>query len=207
MEDVEKVLARGIPGTSMPAFDALRPEERTLLAEEVLRLRYERAGARIARLLREAGEDPTEAELREAVERTTTPGPPVPLPDYWPGGTEALARGRTVYQTLGCANCHGDDGSGAADQTWFDDQGEPCRPRDLVREPFKGGREPDSVYLRIAVGMPGTPHPGVPTLAQEELADLVQYVLALGRPPEILMTNHDRRVRANPRVYHDQLGR
>ena len=46
-------------------------------------------------------------------------------------------------------------------------------------EPFKGGRERESIYLRIAVGMRGTAHPAVPGLPQEQLTDLVEYVLSL----------------------------
>jgi len=193
-EDVEKVLARGMPGTSMQAFGTLSPPERERLAQEVLRLRREGARKQIIRAMREAGEEPVEAEVRDAVERTTTPGRPVPLPDRWPSGDRAAASGKVAYRTLGCGKCHGDDGSGATNQPLFDAQGEPNRARDLIHEPFKGGRERESIYLRIAVGMPGTAHPAAPGLSQEELPDLVEYVLSLARPPSYVLTNHERRV-------------
>lgn len=207
LEDVEKVLARGMPGTSMQAFDALSPPERRLVAQEVVRLRREGAGQQITRAMRQAGEEPVEAELRDAVERTTTPGRPIPVPDRWASSDDAVARGKTAYRTLGCEKCHGDDGSGAVDQLLFDAQGEPNRARDLVHEPFKGGREQESIYVRIAVGMPGTAHPAAPGLPQEQLTDLVQYVLSLARQPDRLLTNHERRVHANARAYREQFGR
>jgi hypothetical protein len=64
----------------------------------------------------------------------------------------------------------------------------------------------ESIYLRIAVGMPGTAHPAVPGLAQEQLTDLVEYVLSLARQPYRVLTNYDRRVRADARVYRERLG-
>lgn len=207
LEDVEKVLARGMPGTSMLAFDALSPSERRLLAEEVLRLRRQGARQQITRAMRQAGEEPVEAEVRDAVELTTTPGRPIPLPDRWSPSDGAVARGKDAYRTLGCDKCHGDDGTGAVDQPLFDAQGEPNRARDLVHEPFKGGRERESIYVRIAVGMPGTAHPAAPGLPQEQLTDLVQYVLSLARQPDRLLTNHERRVHAEARAYREQLGR
>jgi len=204
--DVAEVLARGMPGTSMQAFDALSPDERTLLAQEVLRLRREGARRQITRAMQEAGEEAIEAEVRDDVERTTTPGGPVPLPDPWPRSDDAVASGQAAYRALGCDKCHGDDGAGAEGQSWFDAQGEPNRPRDLAHEPFKGGRERESIYLRIAVGMPGTAHPGAPGLPREQLADLVEYVLSLARLPSRVLTNHERRVHADTRAYRDWLG-
>jgi mono/diheme cytochrome c family protein len=207
LEDVKKVLILGMAGTSMQAFDTLSPSERRLLAQEILRLRREGAHQQMARAMREAGEEPVEAEVRDAVEHTTTPGRPIPLPDRWPRSDQAGARGAVAYRTLGCDKCHGDDGAGAADQPLFDAQGEPNRARDLVHEPFKGGRERESIYLRIAVGMPGTAHPAVPGLSQEQLTDLVEYVLSLARQPYCVLTNYDRRVRADARAYRERLGR
>jgi len=206
LEDIERVLARGIPGTSMQAFDALSTSERRQLAQEVFRLRREAVHRQVASELRQAGEEPVEVEVREAVERITTPGRPVALPDVWSLGERAVSRGRAVYRTLGCDQCHGDDGMGAPDRPLFDAQGEPNRARDLVHEPFKGGRERESIYLRIVVGMPGTAHPAAPTLPEDELKDLVEYVLSLARQPQRRLTNHDRRTYAAPRAYRERFG-
>ncbi len=207
LEDVEKVLARGMAGTSMQAFDKLSRADRRLLAQEVLRLRREGAREEIARALREAGEEPVEVEVREAAERTTTPGPPIPLPGRWPRADQAVAKGKACYLTLGCAKCHGDDGIGAADQSLFDDQGEPNRPRDLIHEPFKGGRDRESIYLRIAAGMPGTAHPAAPGVPEEQLAELVEYVLSLARQPHRVLTNDERRAYADAHTYREWPGR
>lgn len=204
LEDVERVLARGMPGTAMQAFDGLSISDRRLLAQEVLRLRREAVYRQVAGEMRRAGEEPVEPEVREAVERMTTPGRPIAVPGSWSLGETAVARGRAAYRALGCVQCHGDDGRGAVDQALFDAQGEPNRARDLVHEPFKGGRDRESIYVRVVVGMPGTAHPAAPGLPEEQVKDLVEYVLSLAQPPERRLTNHDRRTYADGRRYHDR---
>ena len=116
----------------------------------------------------------------------------MPLPAHWPDPGQAVAKGKANFAVLGCVKCHGDDGVGAADQALFDDLGEPSRPRDLVHEPFKGGRDPASVYLRIVAGMPGTAHPAAANLPEEPLIDLVEYVRSLAREPQEMLTNYQR---------------
>ena len=79
--------------------------------------------------------------------------------------------------------------------------------RERFHIPFVPGTERESIYLRIAVGMRGTAHPAVPGLPQEQLTDLVEYVLSLARQPYCVLTNYDRRVRADARAYRERLGR
>jgi hypothetical protein len=194
-----------MPGTSMPAFDDLPQSDRRLLAQEVMQLRRAAIREQLRRATRQAGEEPDEAEIRRAEERLTTPGEPIRLPSHWATDGQAIVRGKAIYQTLGCAKCHGDDGTGSADQVLFDDQGEPTRPRDLLHEPFKGGRERKSIYLRLAAGMPGTAHPSAWNSPQEQLIDLVEYVCSLAREPQQLLNNRQRRNLATSRAYLDSL--
>ncbi len=201
LEDIEKVLANGIPGTAMRAFGTLPESDRALLAQEVRRRQRDGVRERLGKSLRELDEDIPEAEIRQAVELCTTPGEPVAVPAEWPQGPSAQTRGREVYSLLGCAKCHGDDGTGMPDEPLFDEQGEPARARDLVHEPFKGGRQPESVYRRIAAGMPGTPHPAAVDTPQAQLADLVAYVRGLAKEPTLTLTNHQRREWATALAY------
>ena len=106
-----------------------------------------------------------------------------------------------MYIELGCNKCHGDDGIGATDMLPVDDKRLAARPRDLVHEPFKGGSEPESIYLRIAVGMPGSPHPAAGNLAQQQLIDVVQYCRSLSQDPKRLLTNHQQAILATSRAY------
>jgi mono/diheme cytochrome c family protein len=202
--DLEKVLADGMPGSSMPAFrSTLTESQRSILAQEVVRLRREGVREQVLRDLREEeGETIDEADVRRVVDNSTVPGNRVQVPSNWPGPVElaeVTARGRESYRSLGCNKCHGEDGTGAGGEPLFDGHGEPVLARDLVDEPFKGGREPESIYLRLAAGMPGTPHPAASNLREAELTALVQYVRSLERGPQRLLTNFERRVRADAR--------
>ncbi len=51
--------------------------------------------------------------------------------------------------------------------------------------------------------MPGTPHPAVSNLPQEQVIELVDYVLSLAREPPVMLTNHERRVLATTPAYLD----
>ena len=205
LEDVEQVLARGMPGTSMQSFEELPVSDRRLLGEEVLRLRREGIREQIRAALRREEEEIDESDIRQAVQRATTPGKQVPLPARWPDPGQAALRGKASFATLGCVKCHGETGTGAADQDLFDDLGEPSRPRDLVHEPFKDGREREAIYRRIVAGMPGTPHPAALNLPQEQVIELVDYVRSLAQEPPRMLTNNERRVLATTPAYLDSI--
>lgn len=191
-EDLEAILSRGMPGTSMPSFEDLGEDERKLLVEEVLRLHREGTRVQFVNILREEGEETDEDEIGRMVELSTAPGEVVSAPRFGPADARAIAKGKATYLKLGCHNCHGNDGTGAADVALFDDKGRPARPRDLVHEPFKGGEEPESIYLRCFVGMPGTPHPGCWNCPEEQLIDVVQYCRSLSQDPKRILTNYQR---------------
>jgi mono/diheme cytochrome c family protein len=196
LEDIESGLRRGMPGTAMRPFDDLSFEQRELLAQEVLRLSRDGLREELIDALNKEGEEIDPDEVREAVEFCTTPGQPARVPGFDSADSQAIARGKATYLELGCNNCHGEDGSGAADTPLFDEKGRPAPPRDLAYEPFKGGHEPESIYLRILLGMPGTPHPACSNVAEQQLIDVVYYCLSLSREPKRTLTNHERAIQA-----------
>ena len=200
LEDLESGLRRGMPGTSMQSFEKLSLDERKLLAQEVLRLNREGIREQFIRALRNEGEEIYADEVREVVEFCTTPGEAARVARIGPADTQAIARGRDTYFELGCDNCHGEDGSGAWDTPLSDDKGRPSPPRDLVHEPFKGGHEPESIYLRIFLGMPGTPHPACLNVAEERLIDVVHYCRSLSQEPKRTLTNHQRSLQTTGRA-------
>lgn len=191
-EDLEAVTRRGLPGTSMPAFDRLPADERRLIVEEVRRLHRDGVRQHFLELMHGEGEDVDEAEVAEFVDLRTAPGEPVRPPQFGPADPDAVARGRRLYLQQNCQSCHGDDGAGANDVTLFDDQRRPTPPRDLIHDPLKGGSEPENIYRRLALGMPGSPHPASSTLSPHELADLVHYTRSLAQEPKRMLTNHQR---------------
>jgi hypothetical protein len=191
----------------MRDYRDLGEDERNLLAGEVLRLHRQGIRDQFVDMFSSEGEMVDEDELRQVVEDCTTPGEVMNVPQIGPPDPQAIARGKDSYFLLGCDKCHGEDGAGAREILLFDDRGRPTRPRDLVHEPFKGGQEPKSIYLRIAVGMPGTPHPAAWNLPHEQLIDLVQYCRSLSREPKRLLTNHQQAIMASSRAYLAIFGR
>ncbi len=199
LDDVVAVIQRGIPGTSMRAYDALSDEQRLLLAQEVLRLHREGFREQLRNQLRNEGEEIDAAEIEQAVKFRTTPGKALSVPAIGPGDPQAIARGKDQYLALGCHKCHGKDGTGTGDTPCYDERGRPCPPRDLVHDPLKGGPELDSMYRRIFLGMPGTPHPACSSLPEDRLVDLIHYCRWLSRDPKRVRTDHQRAVEASHR--------
>ena len=108
----------------------------------------------------------------------------------------SVARGREIYIQQSCHACHGKEGRGDGQQVMVDNDGVPTRPRDLTAGIFKGGHDPASIYRRIALGMPGTPHPASPSLSEEETIALVHFCQSLAKEPMRQSTNHEREVQA-----------
>lgn len=199
IEDLEKVIKRGMPGTSMRAYDHLSENQLRLVAEEVLRLRRHGVRDRYVALLRAEEEEIDEQDVQQVVDLHSLPGEIMQVPAIGPADPSAVASGRDVYFDSGCRSCHGEDGTGASDVALFDPQGLPVLPRDLANDPFKGGHEPESIYLRILVGMPGSLHPATKVLTDRQCVDLVHYCGAFSRQPRRTLTNRQRYLEATQR--------
>ena len=99
LEDLEAVIRRGMPGTSMRAFDKLSEDQRMLLAQEVRRLNRLGIGEHFIDTLVKEGEEVDENEVREVVKlrhhtRRRRPGSPH-RPGRSPGDR---ARPRRLFQ-------------------------------------------------------------------------------------------------------------
>lgn len=125
----------------------------------------------------------------------------------------AIERGRKIYlePRSQCVKCHGPEGKGDGEQTdlyddwnkpkkgvtdqqtrelsrWFSLPLQQLKPRNFQEGLFRGGGRPEDVYLRIYVGIKGTPMPamgpapGQPgILTPQEIWDLTFYILSLAR--------------------------
>ncbi len=195
-EDVEAAIRRGMPGTAMRPFENLAEDQRRLLADEVLGWNREGVREHLVAVLQSEHEEVDAAELDRAVALRTSPGPPVPLPRLGAIDAVAAARGRQIYIDLGCAKCHGQHGDGTSELALVDEQGQLSPARDLIRDPFKGGQSPEAIYLRLRVGMPGTPHPSCLSVPESQLVDVVQFCREIAREPKRTRTNHQRRTEA-----------
>jgi cbb3-type cytochrome c oxidase subunit III len=139
------------------------------------------------------------------------PPKPVAIGDGIPSSPTSIARGQQVYEKLQCGKCHGSDGrgTGAVTTTFEDDWRQPLRAADLT-EPwtFHGGATSRDIYTRFRTGMTGTPMPSfADTASDNEIWDLANFVVSLGRKPVWSMTadevqrlyaRQDADARANP---------
>jgi mono/diheme cytochrome c family protein len=183
--DLEAVLVRGMPGSSMPPWGHLPEADRKLLAELVMKMRYEGAREEFIRQLKEQGEEEIDMqEVEDVAQQLTTPGQVPAAPEFGQADPQAIARGKAIYLKQGCHSCHGNEGRGDGQQKMVDFEGTPTRPRDLTLGIYKGGHDPLSVYYRIALGMPGSPMPSsAAALPVEAMVDLTHFIRSLSDEP------------------------
>lgn len=104
-----------------------------------------------------------------------------------PGQHADLARGRTVYEQLGCAACHGPQGrgNGASAAGLTDNWSMATRPADLTEGwRYRGGSDPQSIVLRVLTGIDGSPMPSyAEATSPEDAWNLAYYVRSLQQEP------------------------
>jgi len=197
--DIRTAIRDGVPGTSMVPLETLTEADLDLLVELVLQLRREGIRQQYVAQVVADGEEPDEEDVNEVVALRTTPGEVVAAPVLGAPDQQSLARGKRLYVDQACQSCHGETGVGDQLMPLFDTAGRPAFPRDLVHDAFKGGNEPGAIYLRILLGMPGTPHPANVSMTADELADVSYYCHSLGQAPKRALTNHQRAIQASRR--------
>jgi len=189
-EDLLRVITRGMPGSAMFPFGHLPENEQLALVRYVRYLMV----TGFAERLQAADPDADPQEVHAEAERLLQPADKVTLPGPLPPATkEVLARGEALYQKT-CATCHGKTGKGDGTEVMKDDHGMLIRPRDFTRGIFKGSREPEQLYARIMVGMPGAPMPSqFPAVTPETVGDVIQFILSLSDPSSQDKVEHRRR--------------
>jgi cytochrome c oxidase cbb3-type subunit 2 len=158
-EDLFRTISQGLPGTNMPDWPHLDEATRWQLVSYLKSL----------------------SSFFEEVEPE-----PVALSED-PGPRQAdVAKGRQVYEQLGCAACHGQAGRGNGPSAagLVDDWGMPIRPANLTQGwNYRGGRDPRSVTLRFVTGIDGS---GMPSYAEvispQDAWHLAYYVTSLQEP-------------------------
>src|SRR3954469_24771511 len=159
--DLVRSVRQGLPGSSMPGWDTLLPDDDIRAVVDYIKTF-----------------SPRFAEERPESIAASTAAAPTP---------ESAARGAAVYEKLQCGKCHGTDGrgAGAAVSSFLDDWGYPLQATNLS-EPwtFHGGPQPGDVFMRFRAGLSGTPMPSYKDPATDaEMWDLANYVSSLRRKP------------------------
>jgi mono/diheme cytochrome c family protein len=191
--DLLFVLEHGMPGSAMFPFAHLAESERQALVLYVRQLTRLALEERIKQDAKQSGEELDSGELAEILTRETKPGDAVEPPADWPAPTAAsMARGHEQYKLV-CAPCHGATGKGDGVQNQSNDDGQPTRPRDLTRGIFKSGRDRRKLFLRVRLGLPGSPMPSLgKDSSDDSIRDVVDYVLSLSDPSLQTRAEHKR---------------
>lgn len=172
--DLIATIRDGIPGTGMPAWRHLPPEDIECLADYCIEL--SRRGIKASLIAEEKVDSEEEAE--EIARELTGDAPSLEIPPEPPADEASLALGREIF-SKNCASCHDSDGRGRPDPSWRTAEGFPIASRDLRRGVFKGGRGARALYLRVHRGIPGTPMPGSQNMTPQETWAVVHYVQSL----------------------------
>ena len=130
--DLYRTITRGLSGVSMPAFPLMPHRDKLAVIEYVKRM--------------------YPAWEAEAGRRVVVAGPRAPA-DV--DSQRRVDRGRVVYVSMQCTQCHGIDGSGkGATQTeYVDAWGNPQKAFDFTRGSLKTGHTPEDIYRTFHTGL------------------------------------------------------
>ena len=201
--DLVRTLAKGIEGTSMPAFGLLSDKDLDAMASYVIHLsmRGQVEFDTIQKLLENKGDKATlvgESIRTEVYNKAATvladwvdsnKRKPIEPPAYPYDGADASvieAAVRNGYQVFineakgGCVSCHTDFGRQAPYK--YDVWGTLVQPRNLTVGVYRGGRRPLDLYWRIAGGIDPSGMKATSRLDAKDYWDLIHFVQALPYP-------------------------
>jgi cytochrome c oxidase cbb3-type subunit I/II len=189
-EDLFRTIAEGVGGTEMSPYEHLPPEAIWALVEHVKGLTvgeielYDEEEAADYEGVEEVIEDDDTFYARINWFKFRGTGEPLVVPEPPTPTEELVARGKELFTGLAtCNTCHGDEGlgDGASAPDLVDDWGFPISPRNFKEDIFKGGSQPEDIYRRVMLGIPGTPMPASKDVLEhpEDPWALVYYVLKL----------------------------
>jgi mono/diheme cytochrome c family protein len=200
--DLQRTLINGIERTSMPKFHLLSDHERDLLISYVihLSLRGEVEYRVMRSLLSETDEPPDENLQRELaavlsnslrqwaqaeddrISPTTFPTPANADDRITGEHLESVRRGYQLFtqQTTGCITCHEDFGRQVKHR--YDIWGTVVKPLDLIEGAYRGGKTPADLFNRIRGGIGPSGMPAAALLSEQQIWDLVHFVMALPFP-------------------------
>jgi cytochrome c oxidase cbb3-type subunit 2 len=175
--DLYRTITRGVRWTAMPTWHELPEKDRLAVLQF------------IKTFAADFWKDPGE--------------PPIVIPDPPPATRELVARGKALFQTAKCWECHGNEGKGDGPSAaqLETDEGFPIRPTDFTRGQFKGGASVRDVFRTMSTGLNGTPMPSFAEAMKEDERWAISYfVLSLSAFVDPL-TGQPLRVDAGTRAF------
>ena len=163
MEDIERTVRTGVPGTTMPAWGQFFTDEQIKDVSRYLVV--------------------FSSQFTDAWKQQKQPDRLVISPE--PGNLSSLrAKGKEIFVQAQCAKCHGETGhgDGPSAATLHDDWEQPITPADLTYKwQFKNGYAPGDVYRTMFGGFNGTPMPSYLDAYPDSTDQwaLVSYILSL----------------------------
>lgn len=180
--DLFATMTRGMPGSSMPPWGHLGPEDRWALVYYIRYLsdlKTHEDSAEVTEEMKVKG-IPWEAK-EKIINKKISEENIIKIPSEPPVTPEALKRGQELF-VASCAGCHGLEGKGDGQQEQKDNLGYPVKPRDLTAGIFKGSSSSGDLYCRMMGGMPGSPMPSYAgALTTEQVWDIIHYVQTLAK--------------------------
>jgi cytochrome c oxidase cbb3-type subunit 2 len=165
--DLLRTITRGVRGTAMPPWYDLPLTDRLAVIQYI---KYELAVDR---------SDPAKPYSFFVEE---PPGAPLYIQRPPAPSQQILARGKEVWQTAKCWECHGNTGKGDGEKAagLKDDLGFPIPPANLTTGQFKSGPAVEDIFRTMTTGLSGTPMPNYrDSLPEEDRWALAYYVLSL----------------------------
>jgi len=153
--DLYRTITRGVRWTAMPTWHELPDKDRLAVV----------------------------TFIKTFSKRWTEETPEPPLIATAPSASaELVTRGRDLYVSAKCWECHGEHGRGDGPSAaqLKDDLERPIRPTDFTRGQLKGGAQVGDVFRTMTNGLDGTPMPSfADTMTDEERWAISYYVLSL----------------------------
>ncbi len=165
--DLLRTITRGVRGTSMPSWHELQHKDTMAVIQYIkYELSADRSDAKKPYLY--FVEEPPKAPIYIGT-------PPVAT-------TAMLARGKEVWQSAKCWECHGQGGTGDGEKAagLKDDLKFPIPPANLTTGQFKSGPTAKDIFRTMSTGLSGTPMPSFSdSISEADRWALSYFVLAL----------------------------
>jgi len=157
-QDLFRIIADGMPGTSMPPWAVLPEKDRWNVVAYIKTF---------------------------AAEKFKEPAKKLELPKEVASSAESIKRGKEMYEAIECHKCHGTEGraDGPSRPELKDEWGYPIASANLTKRwTFRGGATRQDIATRLGAGVLGTPMPTFLDSVEkpEDIWHLTNYIASLG---------------------------